>query len=128
MASPREHSSRSGNRASERRAAAVRRMACAALVGLFLLYGRVTFAEYGDVYSPCWAKDECLDINVGGNPTEQPNRGLCDTQHCFEQGGGCPVGGQGKCYANPPPVPLTVTIGSKARVIDVGDYIATVYN
>ncbi|HTK05312.1 MAG TPA: pilin [Candidatus Eisenbacteria bacterium] len=118
----------SGSKAmAERQAGAARRIAMAIVAGFFLLSVRAVSADVGDVYSPCWGHDECLDVNVGGTPTAQPNRGQCDNQHCFEQGAGCP-GGQGKCYANPPPVPLTVTIGSKARVIDVGDYIASVYN
>lgn len=127
MVSLRENDASAGKSAAARQADAARRMLGAVLAGLFLLCARAAFADVGDVYSPCWAREECLDANVGGVPTPQPNRGVCDNQHCFEQGAGCPSG-QGKCYANPPPVPLTVTIGQKARVIDVGDYIATVYN
>src|SRR5687768_17593275 len=100
-------------------------VAILAALAVVFVCAKATFAQ--EIYNPCWAQVECLDANVGGVPSSQPNRGLCDTQHCFEPGGGCPSG-QGKCYTNPPPVPLTVTIGGSARVIDVGDYIAKVYN
>ncbi|HTM68628.1 MAG TPA: pilin [Candidatus Binatia bacterium] len=116
--------------AAVRQANAARRIAMAVIAAFFLLCVRAASADVGDVYSPCWAREECLDANVGGVATPQPNRGTCDNQHCFELGGSnpsCPAG-QGKCYANPPPANLAVTIGGKARVIDVGDYIATVYN
>lgn len=96
------------------------------VVAGFLVVG-VKALDAQEVYSPCWSREECLDSNVGGAQVPQPGRGVCDNQHCFEVGAGC-SGGMGKCYANPPPVNLAVHIGRSSRVIDVGDYIAKVYN
>lgn len=69
----------------------------------------------------CWTRDECL-------PPETAIVGNCNHEHCFSPGEGCTAGGSGKCYANPPPVNLTVSIGRSTQVLDAGDYIAKVYN
>lgn len=36
--------------------------------------------------------------------------------------------GKGYCYASPPPANLAISIGSRSQVVDIGDYVATVYN
>lgn len=93
----------------------------------------------GGVYSPCWSKEECLNINAGdtSSVTSRAGQGDCANGHCWCSGASCrdprfrnttcPTG-QGHCYSNPPPVPLVVAIGGATRVVDLGDYIAKVYN
>ncbi|MEY4744105.1 MAG: Type secretion system pilin [Candidatus Parcubacteria bacterium] len=108
---------------------------------LFIGFGaNQVLAQSGEIYSPCWSRDECLNLNggAGSGTSSQPGLGECGNDRCFcPQGASCSdpsrreaacPGGQGKCYSNPPPVPLTVAIGGAARVVDIGDYIARVYN
>jgi hypothetical protein len=68
---------------------------------------------------PCFLKSECLQ---GETAT-----GKCSTNFCFEAGiGGC-ASPQGLCFANPPPIDLTVRIGGALQVKNIGDYVKVVY-
>jgi hypothetical protein len=77
--------------------------------------------------SLCWAQAECIS---GTANAAAPTQGqvTCDDQHCFAPGtAGCP-GGEGMCYANPPAIPLIISIGGATTALNLSDYIAKVYN
>lgn len=87
------------------------------LVGVFTVFTTRSISAGATV--PCFAKSECIDTAASS--------GGCSGDKCWEQGHGCPAG-QGGCFVNTPPVNLAISIGRSDRVLDVGDYIARVYN
>ncbi len=73
----------------------------------------------------CFLRDECLKKGTTGN---------CDDQHCFDTGAG-PIGSSaacagstGRCYVKWPAVNLSVSIGGATQAVDLGDYVARIYN
>lgn len=119
---------------------AVARVLAVLLAVMFVGFGAdQVFAQQGLIYSPCWTKDECLNLNgtPGSSAVQQAGLGECANGRCFCNNASCYdphrqetacTGGQGKCFANPPPVPLTIAIGGAVTTLDIGDYIAKVYN
>ncbi len=100
-----------------------------ALLGAFVAWQlAVAFAAFAPAFiaAPaqaqkpvtCFMRGECIDSKTRGN---------CDNQHCFEVRKECPPG-QGLCYANPPAVPLTISIGGHTVALDMSDYIIIVFN